>query len=193
MLVETYECEETATETPELADEAMAIIDKLELTGQREMSARKDAGDRCPYRKMEADEMFIFGELCPQKTELKKYADSPIPIRVLQIAAHATDYFDNLVVWHPSAAAEKDPVLVGMKKPKTGEWRQEAFILARWGSVLEEMPALTKKALAAYRARIAAYIGRVIQRANADLNSLGTMDVSGAISLGADPIYSGRP
>lgn len=82
MLVETFELEEVAEQPPELEAEAVALIEKLGLDGQQ---------TRIPYRKMTEEETFVYGILCPMRTPLKKYKEGPIPLRVLQVAAHATD------------------------------------------------------------------------------------------------------
>ena len=148
MLVETYECEETATEAPEMSDAALALIDKLGLDGQRSLNVSAEPKEgRCPYRRMTAEEAFVYRQICPATTNLREYAESPIPLRVLQVAAHADDYFQKLEVWHVEGITVKDPVLVGVTKDPKATWREARFILARWGEVLDEWPALDRKSV----------------------------------------------
>jgi len=144
MKVETYECSEVASEPIEIAEEAIAIIESLELEGQRKLVRPKTDESqpaRCPYREITAEEEFAYRVLCPTTTALEKYEAGPIPLRVLQIACHAKSLrmFKRLEVWHRAVPAVKDPVLVA----NTGEydWSSGAklFILARWGEELEAL------------------------------------------------------
>lgn len=151
MQVETYECDEIKDETPEMSEEALRLIEELDLDGQRQITAKPDGGaKRMPYREMTAEERFVFVHICPQQTPLAHYAATPIPVRVLQVAAHAKPLFDRIIVWHPRTATEPDPVLVGVNGAEYSS-DQKTYILARWGEVLEEMPALRRIALAKWR------------------------------------------
>ena len=116
MLVETYEVTEIDAEgTPECEAEASELIEKLGLEGQRKLYRENgNQQTRIPYRKMTAEEKFVFKEVMPRQVELKKYEDGPIPVRVLQIAAHANDLFNHVVVWCPKTSDEKDPLPVGL-------------------------------------------------------------------------------
>lgn len=165
--VQTYECEETVAEHVECESAAVELIEQLGLAGQRDLLARHAGADgdttkRCPYRKMEADEQFIYRQLCPQRGTLEKYSAGPIPLRVLQVAAHAKslNFFETLEVWARESAAVDDPVLVGIHKPAGASWGRELFILARWGEALDELPAMMKSATAAWlrkaKAKVAA-------------------------------------
>ncbi len=155
MQVETYECQETQTEHPECSDEALKLIAELGLAGQDALNTAP-SGDktRFPYRKMRADEAAVFTLLCPRTCKLTEYADSPIPLRVLQVAAHAKPLFDELIVWAAPNSDVKDPVLVGIKKK--GEWTQERYILARWADALDEWPAVVKAAAEKFRDKLIA-------------------------------------
>lgn len=149
MQVETFECQETASEPIEATEEALELIEQLELSGQKELVSR-DEGDharRSPYRKMRADERFVYKTICPKRTQLEKYKDGPIPLRVLQIAAHAKSLglFRHFHVWSQEDSQVKDPVLVASNNEYDWQERDE-HILARWGDELESFPVLLKRA-----------------------------------------------
>ena len=152
MQVETFEVEKEVNAAGEVAQDAecIALIEKLGLTGQKSLIHSDDRGEDaklCPYRQMTAEELNVYSQLCPQKTELKEYKDEAIPLRILQVAAHAADFFPCLQVWHPTNADVKDPVLVG----RQNSWSGPIFILGRWGAVLEPLSVLKKQACAIYR------------------------------------------
>lgn len=152
MQVETFECQETSAEPIEATEEAVALMEQLGLEGQRElMCPKKHERDvRSPYREITRDERFAYQVICPQTTPLAKYKSGPIPLRVLQIAAHAQSLgmFDELVVWHRTESVVPDPVLIGVKKKPGSSWEKTEFILARWGDELETLSVLVKRAVA---------------------------------------------
>ncbi|HXJ41373.1 MAG TPA: hypothetical protein VNH18_18975 [Bryobacteraceae bacterium] len=153
MLVETYEVTEVDGEgTPECEAEAKRLIDALELEGQQSLYAAGETTVRSPYRKMTAQEKFVYSQICPRKMSLKKYDDRPVPVRILQVAAHATPIYDHVYVWCPANADEPDPVLVGMNGADYTS--HELFLLARWGEVLEPLSVLAVKAAKIARARM---------------------------------------
>jgi hypothetical protein len=159
MEVETYECSETAAEPIEACEEAVGIITALELQGQQTLLTPTDEDEspkRVPYREATAEEAFVFGVICPQKTRLDAYDLGPIPLRVLQIAAHATNlgFYRRLEVWHTPKMAEPDPVLVGMAPAGEYDWQVKPHLLARWGEVLESWPVLVKRAIERKRAQV---------------------------------------
>lgn len=155
MNVETYEVPEVdCNGEVESDEEAIALIEKLGLTGQQKLLKKNESGEqvRTPYRKMTAEELFVYRTLCPKTDDVRKYDDGPIPVRVLQVAAHAMDLFEKVQVWYPDNADVRDPVLVGVNGD--GYSRMERFILARWGDVLESLSELHAKAVEiAVRAR----------------------------------------
>lgn len=154
MKVETYEAQEVSAEHPECTDEARNLMESLGLSGQLRLVSEPEPGQSAapfPYRKMTMEEGVVYGLLCPAMTDLKNYAETQVPLRVLQVAAHAREHFRSLMVLHP-LGIEKDPVLIGCK----GETyqRDQWFILARWGEELDEWPVLVKKAAAKYMDRL---------------------------------------
>src|SRR4051812_13224919 len=128
MKVETYEAisvdEQNGTVLNEIvSEEALALIESLGLSGQRGLiDTRKVDGEevqvRIPYRRVTSEELAVFSALMPNRVDLAAYADGPIPLRVLQVAAHARslDFFTSgIEVWCPEPGRD-DPVLVGVRK-----------------------------------------------------------------------------
>lgn len=147
-----------------VSEEALALIETLDLEGQRTLTQHKTLGDeevvvRNPYRMITREEQAIFGALMPNRVKLAEYGDGPIPLRALQVAAHAKslDFFDKgFEVWCPQPGRD-DPVLVGLKRGKYGV--ADIYLLARWGAELLSLDELRVKAqgviLAKARAAIA--------------------------------------
>lgn len=189
MQVETFECEETATETPEISSEAVALIEKLGLEGQKQLlSPQDDRTERVPYRQMTKDEIFVYSTLCPRKTTLKRFGDEPMPLRVLQVAAHAQSLgiFSDLFVWHRESSAVMDPVLVGTRRVNHED---QTFILARWGEVLEEMPALMRQAMEAWRVKLRGQLSELIASATNRLNALDAQTFEQAVKTREISVY----
>lgn len=154
MLVETFECQETAAEPIEATEEAIRLIGELGLEGQQKLIRKsEEPGEfdkRNPYRLIRADEAFVYSILCPSVVALSQYDAGPIPLRVLQIAAHAQEFYKHLYVMYQPETAEKDPVLIGTDEKKysySQEITKKDAILARWGDELESFPVLLKRAL----------------------------------------------
>jgi hypothetical protein len=160
MKVETYEAisvdeQGGAIINEQVSEEALALIDALDLGGQKELLSERESGEeavttRIPYRQMTAEERAVFGTLFERRISLAKYNDGPIPLRVLQVAAHAMEMFDGIEVWCPEKGRD-DPLLVGVKGGTEYNWAQtrvggDRFILARWGEVLQPLEALRDKA-----------------------------------------------
>lgn len=162
MQVETYE-EVSIDEqggmliNEQVSEEALALIESLDLNGQRSLVSRDEAAGeaverRIPYRLMTREEANVYAVMCPRRTALERYSDGPIPLRVLQVAAHAKPLFKALYVLHPASARDDDPVLIGMRTNPDRSWQDDIYILARWGAVLvplDEMRAQAKVKLQA--------------------------------------------
>lgn len=148
MLVETFEVENLSIEKKDEFDqEQIKLIESLELDGQKDFINENEDGDKetIPYRKWTKDEQFVYSILCPKRTELRKYNGSPIPLRVLQVIAHAKSIgLNDLYVLSTDSAIVLDPILINGK----GE---DALILARWGDELEEFSILLKKAVTKFK------------------------------------------
>lgn len=153
MKVETFEIEEVTTEGREKAEvEAVAVelIREMGLEGQQRLLKADQDGDgdtvtRIPYPRMKADEHVVYATICNSTCSLGEYDGGIIPLRVLQVAAHARDLFEEIQVWAP-AVHDPDPILVGKRTPPGRSYGQEYFLLARWGEVLEPFEKLQKKA-----------------------------------------------
>lgn len=141
MQVETYEQNEIKEECTDEKTALLEISTKLGLTGQQGLLA-EPVKTTFPYRRMSKVEDRVYGTLLINKTELKNYDEGIVPLRVLQVAAHASEFSQcaYLEVW--SNTAVKDPILVGRKE----RYGSENFLLARWGEMLESVNVLKGKA-----------------------------------------------
>lgn len=147
--VETFEIEDASVSdaTTLAADhEAIELIQSLGLKGQEKL-VNAGTVTRLPYRAMEAREALVYGALFDGRTKVEDYSAEAIPLRVLQVIAHAreTEMFNGgLIIWHPRTHVVRDPVLVGIKKvlsypdqPQYSNLTTDVyFILARWGKAL---------------------------------------------------------
>jgi len=181
MLVESFACEETSAEPPEASEAAVALIESLELSGQRSLvHSVHGRRTRLPFRQIRDDESFVYRTLCPNSTALQAYAGSPIPLRVLEIAevAHTSGMFDKgLRVWDRAAASVKDPVLVGLASVPGQTWGENTYILARWGEELESFPTLVQRALESWRSARRAAILSIQAQASAALAAIDTLSL----------------
>lgn len=152
MKVETYEVENSnQTEAGAMAQdaEALELIERLGLEGQKRISDPKTT-TRNPYRVMTKREQTVYKALLTQATVLEKYSDDAIPLRVLQVAAHAKEcgLFERIEVWHSeSATISDDPVLVGLVPGVEYHWMHTVHILARWGRELLNLEQLEASAV----------------------------------------------
>lgn len=143
MKVETYEIDEVRPDCQDDKTELLALAEQLGLKGQRKLLSTETV-TTFPYRVMTEEEDRVYSTLLGAKVELAEFQESVIPIRVMQVAAHASEYEQtrHLVVWF--SRSDKDPLLVGQKGPYEGPH----FLLARWGDVLDSMAILKEKAFA---------------------------------------------
>lgn len=176
MEVETYEAIETMGDgSVECDPEALALIESLDLEGQKKLVTKTDDGEtvRSPYRKMTAAEKIVYEAILPRKVALSKYEDGPIPLRVLQVAAHARPLFDHIVIRCPANADDPDPLLLGVNGPDYSP--REIFLLARWGEVLEPFEKLVAKACDMLRGRRKASLQKVMVECEAAINQCDKM------------------
>ena len=192
MEVETFECTETAHEPLDACQEAVALMEELGLDGQKELVTPKPVdgfAKRVPYREITDAEAFVYRVLCPNVTPLKKYNRSPIPLRVLQVAAHAESLgmFKELRVWDKASPSVKDPVLVGVMKHKQYDWMDgQTFILARWGEELEAFVVLSKRAFDAKRNELVDSLKRVANSIAGRISSAMELSDAELLELGVD-------
>ena len=136
--IEEFALSEVVDQEVEECVEALELIEKLELEGQNKLKGKDEK--IMPYPEMTREQKFILDVLTPSHVVLKKYSRTAIPLRVLQIAAHATAiaFFNELQVWD-TEGVDKDPVLVGKKS-------YNYFLLARWGEHLENWTMMLQRA-----------------------------------------------
>jgi len=150
MEVETYEVKELTVGAIEETDtEAISIIKNLNLEGQQKLIAGTDKDvTLIPYREMTLEESFIYTFLLVTHESVNNYSAGQIPIRVLQVLAHAQqlEHYERFEVWH--ASGQPDPILVGI----TRGYSDPNHILARWGDVLMSLDELLPKAFAMFKA-----------------------------------------
>lgn len=179
--VESFECVETASEPIEASEEAIQLMEELGLQGQLETVSEKNGRkQRSPYREITKEEQFTYKTLCPQESSIEKYTATPIPLRVLQIAAHAKSVIPGcrLVVWDKEKHEVKDPVLVAEIGEKYSV--KTRYILARWGEVLETFSTLFKQAITTKRTQLIADCKRGMQKAE-HANDADIIDMSVSI------------
>lgn len=143
MLVETFE--QHVERHPEACDEAARLIAELGLSGQQSLGG--ETTERCPYRQWTAVEMEVYSLLCQSVDKVEDYDADTIPLRVLQVLAHAKSLgiYEAFEVRHAASPSVKDPVLLGV--PTGQSWLNEKrHLLARWGAELDEFPAMERVA-----------------------------------------------
>jgi hypothetical protein len=170
MNVEVYTTEETTRNQDDIA-EVKTLIESLGLDGQRQF-VEVPAGSINPYRRMTADEQFIYETLMPNTCKPEKYTADLIPLRVLQVLAHARslEYFDELTVRYP-ALGQDDPVLIGTKN-NPGGTPNDLFILARWGEALKPVHELMRLALAEKKRRVLSKYEEIRRSCDVELANL---------------------
>lgn len=145
MQVETYEVTETdAAGCVDSKEEVARLAIDLGLDKQLAL-LKGDKKTLFPYRRMTTEEQRIYGAILTQHTDLGMYDDAVIPLRVMQIISHVREncsaVIKHLEVWHPRTGS--DPLLVGRKE----KYLDDAWILARWGEVLEPLSVLRHKVI----------------------------------------------
>jgi len=148
MQVETYEQNEVSESGIESNEEQIALINKLGLVGQQSLIS----GDTevCPYPLITDEERYIYSTILPKKSSINEYKDGPIPVRVLQVIAHAKtlDTFTHLYIYSEPSVDVDDPILVGTNESyfefKSKSYR--CWMLARWGKELAPLPELRQLA-----------------------------------------------
>lgn len=157
MQIETYEIEEikdSEASTMAADAEAMELIEKLELDGQKSLS-NPETLTRFPYPRLTSKQEAVFTAMFPEQSNARSYNAGIIPLRVLQVIAYCqtcpqTKY---LQIWHTRIPKE-DPILIGSPT----QYSNEKYLLARWGDALPTFEELTAKALPMVKAKFAAEI-----------------------------------
>lgn len=156
---------------------ALELIEKLGLTGQQKIMNRETV-TRVPYRVMEEQEFHVYKALCPRACKIEDYELDPIPVRVLQVAAHAKalDFFKRIEIWCPNPAVFKDdPLLVGIESRKNEHgWANDHFyLLARWGRVLRPFEELIPLATEAMRKMRLGKLREIVSECEAAIRTAG--------------------
>lgn len=120
------------------------LIEQLGLHGQKSLMT-PETKELIPYRVMTKEEHIVFSALFTQRCAVTDYKAGPIPLRVLQVAAHARTVtlpdFEYLEVWYPRQGMD-DPILVARKS----SYQDPVYMLARWGDSLLPFSELQAKA-----------------------------------------------
>lgn len=141
MKIQEYACE-TMPQSEEFTAEALALLEKLGAESQSRFY-KQDAGV-CPYRKMSPYEHAVYKAVLPVREPIAKFKACPIPLRVLQIGAHAKEFLEGeLVIWHQGEG--KDDPLLTLREGN--EYSGSYYVLARWAEVLEEFSVLAAQAV----------------------------------------------
>lgn len=157
MEIETYEMNEVRESCIDDKNELLALANQLGAKGQLKILESGDSVKTFPYRKITTLEKRVYETLFSSQTELKNFSESIIPVRVMQIAAHAIAYPETcyLTVWHNRSF--QDPVLIGTSQ----QYGSEMYILARWGEALESLNVLKKKAIEILRPKMIASLSDI--------------------------------
>lgn len=146
MAIETYMIEEAESliADPEKTDEWNKIATELNLEGQLKQVSGEGKSP-IPFQKLKVGEYRVYKTLCPNSTEVHKYSNSTIPLRVLSMIALAEreKYFDEIMIWDDLKSP--DPIAIGIKGTSWSE--DTTYIIARWGDELRSYVELRKIAL----------------------------------------------
>lgn len=160
MQVETYEIEEQGA------------------GAEPEVESDKPRGDhgatRFQYPEMTAQEIAVYTAIFPVWTNIKSYSASIIPVRVLQVAAHAMEFCDVVEVWH-KRIHDGDPLLVGVRKGVQSWEVRGRYRLARWGDALKDFSELTKEAATIVRDRMRSNLEECAADVQAKLAALDSL------------------
>ena len=150
MKIQEYGCE-TMPQSTEFSEEALALLEKLGADSQSVFY--KTDGTVCPYRKMSPFEHAVYKLVLPVREPIAKFKACPIPLRVLQIGAHAKEHLEGeLVIWHQGEG--KDDPLLTLREGS--EYSGSYYLLARWAESLEEFSVLVQQAVDINRDKIRA-------------------------------------
>lgn len=171
MEIETYEIEQAASEATAMAQDgaALELIESLGLEGQKRL-LNPETGTRNPYRVMDDYEQTVYNAVLTEHVELNAYDADTIPLRVLQVAAHAKEcgLFHKIEIWYaPPATLKDDPILVGYARKSSYE--STLHILARWGKSLLPLEQLEAMAVNSLKKTRADQLRQIIAKATSRL------------------------
>jgi hypothetical protein len=142
--------------------EAAELIEMLGLRGQQALQ-NPETLTRCPYPMGEEEQLAVYRALNPETCKPEDYSFDAIPVRVMQILAHAKslDFFTDFQIWYPKMKRVEDPVLVGIRtwrRPGRDWDATDTYLLARWGKALLPFDELKRTAISTLREATAAKI-----------------------------------
>jgi hypothetical protein len=165
MQVETFECETVPND--ECTDEARVLAESLGAKGQ-DAFYQKDR-PVAAYRKMTPEEYAVYKLLFPHRESIDKFSAAPIPLRVLQVGAHAKELLEGtLIIWHQGVGKD-DPILT---LREGSEYSGTYYLLARWGNALEEFSVLRQQAVTKFAMQCKAALMKCRQEVDAALASV---------------------
>lgn len=133
---------ETCPQSPEFSDEALKLIEQLGAENQNRFYGADQ--QPAPYRKMSKHEHAVYKAVLPVREKIADFKAMPIPLRVLQIGAHAKGLLEGeLIIWH--AGEGKDDPLLTLREGS--EYSGSYYLLARWAESLEEFSVLAEQAV----------------------------------------------
>lgn len=135
-----------------------------------------------PFRKMTAEMVRVYKEVCPEHDEVTSFNKEPIPLKALGAIALAVKekYFKKIEVWHSDH--DPDPLVVGFLPHPNKEytWMDGGvYLLAQWGPEIEAYADARKRAMASWTERAKAAVKAEISR----LQHLTIEDALGAEAL----------
>jgi hypothetical protein len=151
MLVELYTEQETNTNNKEEMELHLDLAKELGLSNQQTLHSPAGVDG---YRKMSAEEQFVFAVHFPNSVELSQYK-SLIPIRVLIAIKEFKNIHPTLGIYLLCPEPGKvDPIVVGCQY----SWSAgtDGLLIARFGEALEEFSVLSKQALEILKKKVAA-------------------------------------
>lgn len=153
MQVESYEEQEIKNQDPTEAVEHRELTEKLGLAHQ--VAMHKESGHVDCYRKLTAEELFVFMMNFPNVVNLNEYRE-PIPLRALQVIAHFRETHPDLKILLLCPEPGKiDPVVIA------GEYsfmvNGNNYLLCRFGSALEDFATLRERAFEELERRAKAF------------------------------------
>ena len=179
MQVETYYCDEIASEPTEACERASELIQKFGMAGQKALTSSVPSNGRFPFPEMTKEEALVYQVLCPEHISMESYQNSAIPLRVLEcidlaFENNSTGVFDEIQIWDKTSSVVKDPVAVAVSGNIYSSDRR-LYILARWGAELETWATLVERAYEQARESMRADLTRLASIAQSGLSRLDSM------------------
>jgi hypothetical protein len=182
----TYQIEDFETtvgnEPQEICEEAVGLIKELgeqgiDLQGQKSLLAAEDGetATRCPFREMNADELWVYQLLLPESVKVEEF-DDPMPVEVLRKLKRAKQFFPCFRIFR-KGKGKPDPILVAYRGLTSyGTPDGNPFIIIRWGEVLDEWPSLVHQAVTMFKSNVVAKCAEIVEQAKARSASVAGLD-----------------